>query len=160
MRQPPSWPKLTRVLRPTKFSIIFGRRKAVAQQKYREFVQDGTGSSSLWDELEAQSLLGVEGFAEGLRHLVTEKQQIREVSKRQRFIDRPTLEKLFAQRTPGKSMRDRLIAKAVSEFGSARRFLFGLYVPARSCCPISSRNFSTPRASIDSKLSPSTPGVP
>ena len=43
----------------------FGQLKPVAQQKYREFVQDGIGSSSIWDELEAQSLLGVEGFAEG-----------------------------------------------------------------------------------------------
>jgi putative transposase len=42
----------------------FGDRKAVAQQKYRQFVQDGIGSSSIWDELKAQSLLGVEGFAD------------------------------------------------------------------------------------------------
>jgi hypothetical protein len=34
----------------------------------------GLISPSIWDHLKAQSLLGVEGFAEGLRHLVTEKQ--------------------------------------------------------------------------------------
>jgi len=104
-------------LMPAEILSQFGNRKAVAQQKYREFVQDGIGGSSIWDELEAQSLLGVEGFAEGLRHLVTEKQQIREIPKGQRFVGRPTLEKLFAQRHPGKKMRDQLIAKAVSEFG-------------------------------------------
>jgi hypothetical protein len=32
---------------------------------------------SIWNDLQAQSLLGVEEFAEGLRHLATEKQQIR-----------------------------------------------------------------------------------
>jgi hypothetical protein len=42
--------------------------------------------------------LGVERFAEGLRHLITEKQQVREIPKGQRFAGRPTLEKLFAQK--------------------------------------------------------------
>jgi hypothetical protein len=31
------------------------------------------GNPSIWDDLEAQSLLGVDGFPEGLRRLVTEK---------------------------------------------------------------------------------------
>jgi hypothetical protein len=87
------------------------------RQVYRDFVQDGIGSQSIWVEVEAQSLLGVEGFAAGLRHLVTEKQQIREIPKGQRFAGRPTLKKLFGQRSPGKRRRDQLITKAVSEFG-------------------------------------------
>ena len=95
----------------------FAERKTVAQQKYRDFVEDGIGSSSIWDELEAQSLLGVEGFATGLRHLVTEKQQIREIPKGQRFAGRPRLEKLFSQRSVGKKSRDHLIAKAVTDYG-------------------------------------------
>ena len=53
----------------------FGRRKAAAQRKYGEFVQAGTASPSIWDDLEAQSLLGVEGFAAGLRHHVTGKRE-------------------------------------------------------------------------------------
>jgi hypothetical protein len=42
------------------------------------------------------------GFAEGLRHLVTEKQQIREIPKAQRFAGRPTLEKLLGERSLAK----------------------------------------------------------
>jgi putative transposase len=95
----------------------FGQRKLVAQEKYRDFVKNGIESQSIWEELQAQSLLGVEGFAEGLRHLVSEKQQIREIPTGQRFAGRPTLEKLFGQRSSGKSRRDQLIARAVSEFG-------------------------------------------
>jgi REP-associated tyrosine transposase len=95
----------------------FGQRRAAAQEKYCEFVQAGIGSPSIWDDLKAQSLLGVEGFALGLRHLVTEKQQIREIPKEQRFVGRPTMEKLFAQKSHGKTWRDRLIAKAVTEHG-------------------------------------------
>jgi hypothetical protein len=61
--------------------------------------------------------LGVEGFAEGLRHLVREKQRIREIPKGQRFVGRPTLETLFARRPSDKAARDQLIEKAVSAFG-------------------------------------------
>jgi putative transposase len=103
----------------------FGQRKPLAQEKYRDFVQDGIGSGSIWEELQAQSLLGVEGFAEGLRHLLTEKQKIREIPKGQRFAGRPTLERLFAQRRREKSSRDQLIAKAVSEFGYSQMELAG-----------------------------------
>ena len=95
----------------------FGQRKAAAQQKYNAFVQAGIGNPSIWDDLEAQSLLGVEGFAEGLRHHVTGKRKIREIPKGQRYAGRPVLTKLFAQRSRQKESRDRLIAKAVTEHG-------------------------------------------
>ena len=95
----------------------FGQRRSIAQEKYCEFVQAGIGSSSIWDDLEAQSLLGVEGFAAGLRHLVSEKQQIREIPKEQRLVGRPTLAKLFSQKGRGKTSRDRVIVKAVTQHG-------------------------------------------
>ena len=95
----------------------FGQRQPIAREKYREFVQAGIGNPSIWDDLEAQSLLGVEGFAEGLRHLVSDKQQIREIPKEQRLVGRPTLAKLFSQRGRGKTSRDRVIVKAVTQHG-------------------------------------------
>jgi hypothetical protein len=52
----------------------FGQRTANAQEKYCEFVQAGIGNPAISNNLQAQSLLGVEGFADGLRHLVREKQ--------------------------------------------------------------------------------------
>ena len=72
----------------------FGQRRAVAQEKYCEFIQAGIGSPSIWQELEAQSLLGVEGF-----------------------VGRPSLEKLFSQKSRVKASRDRLIVKAVTQYG-------------------------------------------
>jgi putative transposase len=96
----------------------FAHRKAIAQEKYSGFVQDGIGIPSIWESVEAQSLLGVEGFAEGLRHLVTEKRQLREIPKGQRFIGRPSLEKLFLQKSHSKkTARDQLIGKAVIDYG-------------------------------------------
>jgi hypothetical protein len=36
----------------------FEQRHGPAQQKYREFVRDGMGRGSLWDDLKGQSVLG------------------------------------------------------------------------------------------------------
>jgi REP-associated tyrosine transposase len=94
----------------------FGSRKAVAEGRYRQFVQAGARTPSLWDDLKAQSLLGVEGFAETFRSLLAEKRQAQEIPKGQRFAGRPSLAKLFSQRR-GKRMRDELIAQAVTRHG-------------------------------------------
>jgi hypothetical protein len=69
------------------------------------------------ENLEAQSLLGVEGFAEGLRHVVREKQQVQEIPKGQRFVARPSLKRLFSDSSRGKASRDPLITKAVRDYG-------------------------------------------
>jgi len=44
----------------------FSKRRSSAQKKYRQFVREGIGRPSIWENLEAQSLLGEEGFAEAL----------------------------------------------------------------------------------------------
>jgi hypothetical protein len=70
-----------------------------------------------WENLKAQSLLGVEGFAEGLRHLVTEKQRIRETPKRQRFVGRRVWRSYF-HISPGKASRDHLAGYSQMEVAS------------------------------------------
>jgi putative transposase len=95
----------------------FGQRKASARQRYGEFVQAGIDSPSIWENLEAESLLGVEGFAEGLRPLVRDKQRVREIPKGQRFVGRPSLERLFSGRSRNKASRDPLIQKAITKYG-------------------------------------------
>jgi hypothetical protein len=64
--------------------------------------------------------LGIEGFAEGLRHLVAEKQLVREIPKGQRFAGRPALEKLFARKTSDKTTRDELIEKRSTSLVTAK----------------------------------------
>jgi hypothetical protein len=51
--------------------------QGVAQGKYRNFIQDGIGIRSIWEKLEAQSLLGVEGFAEAANPRATDGTMIR-----------------------------------------------------------------------------------
>jgi REP element-mobilizing transposase RayT len=93
----------------------FEQRRGAAQEKYREYVMEGIGGT-IWEELQAQSLLGVEGFAEALREHVMGKETIEEIPKGQRFLARPSLKKLF-ETTKGKARRDRMISVAVKEHG-------------------------------------------
>jgi hypothetical protein len=95
----------------------FGERRRVAQEKYREYVSEGIGQPTIWENLEAQSLLGLEGFAEALRGHVTGQHKLREVPKEQRLIGRVSLRKLFAQAGTRKTTRDRLITEAVYKHG-------------------------------------------
>jgi REP element-mobilizing transposase RayT len=95
----------------------FGKRRGVAQEKYREFVSDGIGRPSIWEHLEAQSLLGEEGFAEALKGYVRGYETIQEIPRGQRLLGRPTLKSLFAEKRENKSSRDRTIAKAIKEYG-------------------------------------------
>jgi putative transposase len=95
----------------------FGKRKATAQEKYRRYVQEGIAQNSIWENLEAQSLLGVEGFAEVLRPHVSGKVKMKEIPKGQRLMGRPSLDKLFQKNEASKASRDRAIAEAVSNYG-------------------------------------------
>lgn len=94
----------------------FGRRRGPAQEKYREYVREGIGNISIWENLEAQSLLGVEGFAEALTEHVTGARRVGEIPRGQRLMGRASLVKLFEQ-AKTKTKRDRVIAEAVNRHG-------------------------------------------
>ena len=94
----------------------FGQRRGLAQEKYRSYVTERV-NGTIWENLEAQSLLGLEGFADAPRGHVTSKQNVREIPKGQRLIDRPSLEKLFERRGKKKTARDRTIRDAVDQHG-------------------------------------------
>ena len=55
----------------------FGTRRAPAQEKYRQYVAEGIAGTTIWENLEAQSLLGMEGFADALRAHVSGKARLR-----------------------------------------------------------------------------------
>ena len=80
-------------------------------------MREGIGGATIWEDLEGQSLLGLEGFADALRGHVTGKERVREIPKGQRLIGRASLKNLFAEAGRGKAKRDRMIAKAVNEHG-------------------------------------------
>jgi putative transposase len=95
----------------------FGQRRGAAQDRYREYVSEGIGGQTIWEDVEAQSLLGMEGFAEALKDHVSGKRAVREIPRGQRLMGRTALKKLFDGCEKEKAKRDRLIAEAVFEHG-------------------------------------------
>ena len=74
-----------------KSSVISVSGRPTPQEKYSEFVQAGIGNSSIWDDLQAQSLLGVGGLRRDFG--------------------------CFQREAPGKASRDRLVAEAITAHG-------------------------------------------
>jgi len=106
-----------RCLRVDEILSHFGQRRGPAQEKYRKYVGEGIGGTAIWEDLEAQSLLGLEGFADALRGHVTGKRSLGEIPKGQRLIGRVSLKRLFSETGKGKAKRDRLISQAVNQHG-------------------------------------------
>jgi putative transposase len=96
----------------------FGRKRAEAVRKYRQYVMEGFGEKSPWESLKGQILLGKEEFAGRLREFLHGKENILEVPRVQRFLGRPSLEELFqGERCPGAKKRDEAIYRAYKDHG-------------------------------------------
>ena len=74
-----------------------GDTKEGEEREYRRFVQEGIHQESIWREVKGQSILGEEGFVESLSPYLQGYSEIPEISKEQRFLNRPSLEDLFGE---------------------------------------------------------------
>lgn len=101
-----------------------GSERAKAQQRYRQFVAEGVGRPSPWEELRGQLYLGSEGFAQDLAAEPGE-EGLEEVPRAQRRPAPPALADL-ADAYP----RDEAIARAYASGGYTLREIgafFGLH---------------------------------
>jgi REP element-mobilizing transposase RayT len=100
----------------------FGSTRRIAEKAYRKFVEDGIKQESIWEAVRAQSILGEEEFTATLTDYLRGKKDIAELPKSQRYIDRPSLEKIFSKnilKDIGK--RNRKISEAVRRHGYRQR---------------------------------------
>ncbi|MBC3833701.1 transposase [Undibacterium amnicola] len=96
----------------------FSSRKSIARARYRQFVLEGVGQASPWDQLKGQVLMGSEGFVELLRPYIQDAEKLVEVPRAQRLLDRPALAVLFANKVELiKERRDEKIREAHLRFG-------------------------------------------
>lgn len=75
----------------------FSKNKAEAQKLYRKFVKEGIYASSPWRELQGQILLVEKTFIERYIKLLQGKEQIKEIPRIQRYLNRPKLADLFCK---------------------------------------------------------------
>ena len=87
----------------------FGVSRQKAQRAYRRFVSAGRGAE-VWDRVRGQIYFGSESFIE--QHAPGAGKTLREVPREQRFVNRPSLEEVFASES-----QDRAVLAAYREHG-------------------------------------------
>lgn len=83
-------------------------------------MREGFGQPSIWEGLRGQALLGEEEFVEKLLGYIRGYEEVMEIPRRQRYLSRPSLEKLFAG-ILGRGRRDALIVRAVHRYGYSQK---------------------------------------
>lgn len=73
----------------------FGQKRKTAEKAYRGFVYAGIGKKGIWDEVKGQSVLGEDNFMQEMTDYVKGERDIGEIPRRQRYLDRPALDRLI-----------------------------------------------------------------
>jgi hypothetical protein len=96
----------------------FSRKRTKAEQEYRQFVEWGIGKETIWREVKGQSILGEDDFVDGLISHIRKHQDIPEIPKSHRYVNRPSLDKIFPKNMiVDKRKRDKKIIDAVQKYG-------------------------------------------
>ena len=96
----------------------FSGNRAKAEQDYRHFVTEGIGKETIWREVKGQSILGEDDFVKGLLPHIKDHQDIPEIPKSHRYVNRPGLERIFTENVIlDKGKRDTKIIDAVQKYG-------------------------------------------
>ena len=100
----------------------FSRKRSKATAEYRQFVYWGIGKETIWREVKGQSILGEDDFVEGLLPHIKKSQDIPDIPKSHRFVNRPDLQKIFKENVlRDKKKRNKMIVEAVQKFGYTQR---------------------------------------
>jgi len=99
----------------------FGSKKGKAQQKYREFVNDGIRERGIWENVTGQSILGGDDFVGQLLGYIKGHEDVKEIPKSQRYAGRPALTNIFKEESVDKGVRATAIRKAVLEHGYSQK---------------------------------------
>lgn len=95
--------------------LQFGRKRAEAAIRYREFVRAGLRAESPWKQIKGQLYLGDESFIDRIKKLIRGKETLKEIPKMQRYITKPSLEEIFKH--GGKKIKDRAVHEAHIRYG-------------------------------------------
>ena len=99
----------------------FGSKRRTAEKRYRAFVMDGIGGRRIWDDVKGQSILGDGDFVSRLVDYARGYEEVKEIPKIQRYLNRPSLNEIFRSARGERRRRDRGIAEAVRRWGYSER---------------------------------------
>jgi REP element-mobilizing transposase RayT len=100
----------------------FGEKKTLAQKRYREFVQEGIEKGSIFTKTKGQILLGEDDFVKQFTAYLKKQEDMKEIPKSQRYLNRPSLDSLFEEEiVKNKQKRDNKIYEAVDKYGYSQK---------------------------------------
>jgi hypothetical protein len=100
----------------------FGRTRENAEKEYKQFVNMGIGGKSIWTDVTRQSILGEDNFMDRFIEHLKRYQDIPDIPKSQRYVNRPSLEKIFTDEImQDRCKRDKKIVEAVEKHGYKQR---------------------------------------
>ena len=82
---------------------------------------DGIGGRRIWDDVKGQSILGDGDFVNRLVDYARGYEEVKEIPKIQRYLNRPSLTEIFKIARGEKRRRDRGIREAVKRWGYSER---------------------------------------
>ena len=109
----------------------FAKQKRTAEKRYKEFVGAKIGEKGIWKDVKGQSILGSDKFVEKLTGYIKGHEDIKEIPKSQRYINRPALKEIFIREMLlNKRNRNIHIKEAVNKYGYSQKEVadyLGLY---------------------------------
>jgi putative transposase len=99
----------------------FGTKRRVAGGKYKAFVREGIGQQTIWSDVKGQCILGDKDFVDRLIDYVGEYEEVKEISRSQRYVNRPSLVEIFKNTEEKRRERNKGIVDAVERWGYSQR---------------------------------------
>jgi REP-associated tyrosine transposase len=100
----------------------FSSKRDEAEQEYGRFVQQGINQKTIWSAVKGQALFGDDAFVGSVAQQLSKHKDTPDISKKQRYANRPNLEKIFTEHVlRNKPQRNRKIAEAVEQYGYTQR---------------------------------------
>lgn len=95
----------------------FGETKNQAQKQYEKFIKEGINEELFKEKIRRQNILGNDSFIQKISKHIEGKEEIKEISRKQRYVGRPKLEEIFKEKRKTKEKRNNLIKRAVMDYG-------------------------------------------
>ncbi|MDP3296369.1 MAG: transposase [Thermodesulfovibrionia bacterium] len=100
----------------------FAKQKRTAERKYKGFIEAGIGEKRIWEDVKGQSILGSDEFVEKLIGYVKGHEDIKEIPKSQRYINRPALKEIFKEEMLlNRKDRNKQIKEAINRYGYSQK---------------------------------------
>jgi REP element-mobilizing transposase RayT len=93
----------------------FSQEQKAASNQYQAFVRSGIKAESPLKAIKGQLFLGQENFIEEIKHLLRDKEKLKEISREQRYLTRPALKEIF--KAKDQKSKDQVMYEAHLQYG-------------------------------------------